>query len=77
MARAIITLSRALALPIVAEGVETEQDAQILTLAGCDYLQGWHLGRPAPAAEIAGLFDIDHPVPARRAGTRRRDRAAR
>ena len=60
VAMAIIALSRALKLPIVAEGVETEVDARILTVAGCDYLQGWHFGRPVPAAEIARLVGAGH-----------------
>jgi len=33
----------------VAEGVETEWDAQFLTVAGYDYAQGYHFARPLPA----------------------------
>ena len=52
VASAIIALSKALKLPIVAEGVECAADADILTEAGCHFLQGWLYGRPMPAAAI-------------------------
>lgn len=52
VATAIIALSTALKLPIVAEGVECLADAEILTGAGCHFLQGWLFGRPMPASVI-------------------------
>ena len=52
VAAAIIALSTALKLPIVAEGVECLADAKILTDAGCDFLQGWLFGRPVSASTI-------------------------
>lgn len=36
-------------LRIVAEGVENEQQRQLLIHLGCDSLQGYLLGRPVPA----------------------------
>jgi EAL domain-containing protein (putative c-di-GMP-specific phosphodiesterase class I) len=49
---AIIALGHQLGLEITAEGVETEPQSAYLRSAGCDRLQGYHLGRPMPAAEM-------------------------
>lgn len=48
MVEAIVTLSRALGLRVVAEGVESADDIAILRSAGCEEMQGYALGRPAP-----------------------------
>jgi len=47
---AIIGLSQRLASPVVAEGVETEREKQMLTRLGCTLLQGYLLGRPEVTA---------------------------
>jgi EAL domain-containing protein (putative c-di-GMP-specific phosphodiesterase class I) len=49
---AIISLARSLRLQVVAEGVETEEQARFLRLLGCDQLQGYLLCKPVSAAEI-------------------------
>ncbi|TIV90884.1 MAG: EAL domain-containing protein, partial [Mesorhizobium sp.] len=41
-------LSRALGVGIIAEGVETENQATLLRAAGCEVVQGYLFGRPAP-----------------------------
>ena len=41
LTRSIIVLARALGMNVVAEGVETEDQLDILTQLGCDELQGW------------------------------------
>jgi diguanylate cyclase (GGDEF)-like protein len=46
---AIIDMARGLNLRVVAEGVETAAELQFLRDAGCDEVQGFLLGRPAPA----------------------------
>jgi diguanylate cyclase (GGDEF)-like protein len=46
---AILGLSQSLGVPVVAEGVETEEDAQLLRGLGCQLAQGWHFGRPEAA----------------------------
>lgn len=52
---ALFGLCQAMHLPVVAEGVETEGQREILKSLGCRVMQGFLLGRPAPAAEIQAL----------------------
>jgi EAL domain-containing protein (putative c-di-GMP-specific phosphodiesterase class I) len=44
---AIVTLGQALGLTVAAEGVETEQQADLLRMAGCDQLQGHFFAHPS------------------------------
>ncbi len=50
--RTIVTLGRQLGLTVVAEGVETGQQADHLVALGCHVLQGYHFGRPVPLADF-------------------------
>jgi diguanylate cyclase (GGDEF)-like protein len=50
---AVLSMAEALELDVIAEGVETEQQLAWLREQGCDYAQGFLLGRPAPADELA------------------------
>ena len=50
------TIGRALALEVIAEGVETEAQAAHAEALGCTQLQGYLLGRPMPAAGIEALL---------------------
>ena len=52
----IISLAHSLALRVVAEGVETEEQARVLRLFRCDEMQGYLISRPVPAADIVALF---------------------
>jgi diguanylate cyclase (GGDEF)-like protein len=52
IARAIISLARGFGLTVVAEGVEDDAQLEWLRHAGCDYVQGFLLGRPMPAAAL-------------------------
>lgn len=49
---AIIALGLTLNLKVVAEGVETVEQQELLTRLGCDTLQGFLLGRPMPAEQL-------------------------
>lgn len=42
----IVALGGALGLKVTAEGVETQDQADVVRLAGCDRIQGWLFGRP-------------------------------
>ena len=56
--RAIVEMARAMDLAVVAEGVETEMQRQFLVDTGCDLLQGYLFGRPAPIDAIdLGVID--------------------
>ncbi|WP_091613611.1 putative bifunctional diguanylate cyclase/phosphodiesterase [Micromonospora mirobrigensis] len=46
----LVSLAHALDLTVTAEGVETAEQADRLRAIGCDAAQGWHFGRPGPAA---------------------------
>ena len=50
---AIVKLALALGLKVVAEGVETEQQQEILRRLGCNELQGYLFAKPMPAAALA------------------------
>jgi diguanylate cyclase (GGDEF)-like protein len=46
--RALIDLAHALPVPAIAEGVETDEEFQLLKALNCDGVQGWHVARPMP-----------------------------
>jgi diguanylate cyclase (GGDEF)-like protein/PAS domain S-box-containing protein len=52
--RAILALGQSLRVPVLAEGVETKTQLDILLSEGCDEAQGYFLGRPAPMALVEG-----------------------
>ncbi|MGQ7296760.1 putative bifunctional diguanylate cyclase/phosphodiesterase [Quadrisphaera sp. KR29] len=61
LVRAILAMARALQLRVVAEGVESREQAEWLAANGCDAVQGWYFGRPREDLQ-AGAGDA---VPAR------------
>jgi diguanylate cyclase (GGDEF)-like protein len=60
--RTLVQLARSLGIAVVAEGVETAQQAALLVELGCDAAQGYHFHRPMPPPEIPEVL--------RRAGSR-------
>jgi diguanylate cyclase (GGDEF)-like protein len=59
---AILALARGLRVETTAEGVETEEQANVMRRLGCTQLQGFHFGRPVPADS----FEQAVPAPRRR-----------
>ncbi|MEK7827847.1 MAG: EAL domain-containing protein, partial [Thermodesulfobacteriota bacterium] len=59
----IISLAHSLELKVVAEGVETEEQANLLRLLKCDEFQGYLFSRPVPAEEIDILLQDDKSPP--------------
>jgi EAL domain-containing protein (putative c-di-GMP-specific phosphodiesterase class I)/CHASE2 domain-containing sensor protein len=55
MVRSTIALAHELGMKVVAEGIEDGGCLARLTEMGCDTGQGWHIGKPMPAAEFASL----------------------
>jgi EAL domain-containing protein (putative c-di-GMP-specific phosphodiesterase class I) len=67
--KAVVDMSRALGLQIVAEGVDTARQATIVSNLGCDRAQGFYWARPMPAARFAAWWqhaegNIASPLPA-------------
>ena len=56
----IISLGHSLELKIVAEGVETEEQANLLRLLKCDEFQGYLFSRPVPAQQVEALLRENH-----------------
>ncbi|HEX4006460.1 MAG TPA: EAL domain-containing protein [Acidobacteriaceae bacterium] len=53
---AVVGLGQSLGLMTIAEGVETQAQANMLLWLGCDLGQGWLYGKPAPAGEIPRML---------------------
>jgi EAL domain-containing protein (putative c-di-GMP-specific phosphodiesterase class I) len=66
--RAVIGLSKALDIPIIAEGVETDSEREFLRNEGCREIQGYLVGRPQPIASylhITSGFSMSELNPAK------------
>jgi len=52
LVHAMIDMSHAMNLTVIAEGTETEQELRVLRALGCDQAQGYHIARPMRAEEL-------------------------
>ncbi|PSW72792.1 c-di-GMP phosphodiesterase [Photobacterium sp. GB-50] len=52
----IINLGKSLKMSVVAEGIETRQQATLLSNLNCDYIQGFHFYRPMPKHELEAIL---------------------
>ncbi|MFW5426981.1 MAG: EAL domain-containing protein [Methylophagaceae bacterium] len=57
LSEAIIVMAHQLGLKVIAEGVETEQQRDLLAAAGCDYVQGYLFSKPLPVDEFQALLN--------------------
>jgi len=67
IAQTIVSLSQAMGLSVIAEGVETEEQREFLAGLGCHSFQGYLFSRPLPLEEfdlfVPGFaLDRNHPV---------------
>jgi EAL domain-containing protein (putative c-di-GMP-specific phosphodiesterase class I) len=60
--KAIIKLGHELGLRVVAEGVETAHEAQVLRGIGCDELQGFLFSKPLSPAQLAQWALVQTPA---------------
>jgi diguanylate cyclase (GGDEF)-like protein/PAS domain S-box-containing protein len=60
----IISLAHLLGMQVIAEGVETERQLNLLREMGCEYAQGFLVARPMPAEDLAEFHYADGSLPA-------------
>jgi diguanylate cyclase (GGDEF)-like protein/PAS domain S-box-containing protein len=57
ISRAIIAVAQNLSLKVVAEGVETKEQAELLAQLGCQYLQGYYFSKPLREFDVAAFVE--------------------
>ena len=56
---AILAMGRSLDMKVIAEGIETDQQLQILRGQHCAEVQGFLLGRPMPSADVGQYLEVE------------------
>ncbi len=56
--KAIVAMSKGLGLTTIAEGVENEQQRELLSRIGCDLMQGYLISRPVPAEQVVAFLSM-------------------
>jgi PAS domain S-box-containing protein len=59
----VVGLGQSLGLLTVAEGVETQEQADVLLWLGCDFGQGWLFGRPKPTRDLGAMMESARATP--------------
>ena len=52
----VLDIAKFLQVPVIAEGVETEEQLMLLKERGCDIIQGYYFSKPVPAEEFTQFF---------------------
>ena len=60
--RAIVAIGHSLGLRVIAEGIETEEEQELLLKLACDEAQGYHYSKPVSAAEAGRLIYANLPL---------------
>ena len=55
----ILDIAEYLGVPVIAEGVENEQQLNLLRDAGCAMVQGYYFSKPLPVEEFEQLLETD------------------
>ena len=61
LCKAIIVMAHELGMKVIAEGIETDSQRELLLAAGCDYGQGYLFARPMPAKDFEAFFGAANP----------------
>jgi EAL domain-containing protein (putative c-di-GMP-specific phosphodiesterase class I) len=56
--RAVLAVGKSLSIRVLAEGIETAEELEVLRREGCDEVQGFLLGNPAPMASFAPMRPV-------------------
>lgn len=57
LVQSLVSLGDALSLSVIAEGIENEDQLKLLRLVQCEFVQGFLISRPLPAAELTALIE--------------------
>lgn len=55
--QSLVSLGDAMDLSVIAEGIENEDQLKLLRLVQCEYVQGFLISRPMPAADVSALLE--------------------
>ena len=53
----ILDIAKFLQVPVIAEGVETEEQMQLLKERGCDIIQGYYFSKPVPPEDFTAFIE--------------------
>lgn len=62
LVESIVKLAHHMDLTTTAEGIEDEDTQKMLTDMGCDFGQGYHLGKPQPAEDFVARFSLHETI---------------
>lgn len=56
----IVQLAKHLGIEVIAEGIETQEQAYLMHVMGCNEIQGYLISRPVPASQVPELIVQEH-----------------